>query len=48
MHEMARVLKQERIGIITATASFGVVFTDGTSQEKVMNHIQKVIENIKD
>jgi SAM-dependent methyltransferase len=48
MYEIARVLKNQGMAVITAPASFGVVFTDGTSKDKVMEHIKKVLEEIKD
>jgi len=44
--EMARVLKDGGIAVVTAPASFGTVFTDGTAQEKVYEHISKVLGKI--
>jgi ubiquinone/menaquinone biosynthesis C-methylase UbiE len=46
INEMARVLKQGGKAIVTAPASFGVIFTDGTSKEKVFEHIFKVLEEL--
>lgn len=44
--EMARVLKSNGEFILTAPASFGIVFTDGSSQEEVQNHIASVLKEI--
>lgn len=44
--EMARVLKTDGEFIVTAPASFGIVFTDGTSSEEVQNHIANVLNEI--
>lgn len=48
MIEMARVLKKDAIAVVTAPASFGVVFTNGSPKQQVINHIHQVLEGIKD
>lgn len=44
--EMARTLKVGGTVIVTAPASFEVVFTDGTDRDLVMQHIDEVLEKI--
>lgn len=43
VQEMARTLKKGGMAIVTAPASFGTVFADGTAQEDVLKHISDVL-----
>jgi SAM-dependent methyltransferase len=46
VREMARTLKAGGTAIVTAPASFGIVFTNGTDKEAVSAHIQEVLSKI--
>ncbi len=45
--QIARVLKKGGLGIVAAPASLGVIFTDGTSQEKARARIQTVLQDLR-
>jgi ubiquinone/menaquinone biosynthesis C-methylase UbiE len=46
LQEIARVLKKNGRAIVTAPASFGIVFTNGVPKEAVLKHIAKVLAEL--
>lgn len=44
--EMARVLKNKGLAILAAPTSYGVVFTNGSDRNKIVLHIQEVLDKI--